>query len=423
MAELVGADHAQVIGHAVDAGSFVGQLRAARAVVATPWLQPAGGGSGLGRVVNLEGPVEPLRYWCRGLGIAWAGKVVGVHGYAGSSKGLFTSLLALGAAAGVPVLGHDVARTPVLYLDAETGKLAEIRIKRLRDGLGIDIGALQREGWFRFVHIDQTLVSLLPVIETTACELRKTEGILIVLDSYSSATGGDEISSEYADGLWALGQLGTRIGALPIVTLHERKQAMSAVKAPNPLEGISGTNRLAAALASSIRLTPDEENDRRILVTCTRAPAAKFEPFHLTWCGEGDEPLTATVEAAHVATARDRAATKQAVKESKASEKVRRDADTLEAVLRNTGGIPINTGKARTACGLDGKSWGPALVECQRRGTVRSTPGQNNSIDLVAVPIEEVGVGGFSVQRPVKPKPFDWEKFEPAFEALRRGKP
>jgi hypothetical protein len=412
LADLVGAEHADVIERAVHAASWAGRAAAKRPLVApAPWARPVQS-TGIGRIVDLSTPIEPIRYLCAGLSIGWAGKVVGIHGYAGASKGLFLSLLALGAAAGERVLGQDVERVPVLYLDAETGALAENRIKRLAVGLGIDLGALHRDAWFRFVHAERPLLDLVPEIEREAAALDKGSGVVIALDSYSSATAGEENSSAYADGLWELGRLGTRAGALPIVTLHERKQAVGAGRTAGPLESISGTNRLGAALATSIRLTPNEENDRKILVTCTRAPEKRFQEFHLTWTGEGLEPLTATCEAAHLATAREKAQARKNEKETRAREKVQRDADIIETTLRGQY-APVNARSARSLCGLDGKAWGPAFAECKRRGTLRTERGSNNSLLIYAEPLEPAGVGRFARERPASHKPIDISNIRP----------
>ncbi len=48
-------------------------------------------------------------------------------------------------------------RARVLYCDFETGRVAETRIKRLAKGLGLDLAALTREGWFTFHHMPSTI--------------------------------------------------------------------------------------------------------------------------------------------------------------------------------------------------------------------------------------------------------------------------
>jgi hypothetical protein len=228
----------------------------------------------------LDGPVRELRYLCRGLGLAYVGKCAAVHGFAGAGKGPLLTLIALAVAAGKPVLGHAVERAPVLYLDAETGELAEIRAQRIARAMGVDAEALRREGWLRVVHVDRSLEDLMPAIEATAHGMGAG---LICADSYSSLVSGEENSSEYADALWELGRLGQRVGAVPLVTMHERKAQQAGARAPGALESISGTNRLAAALATSIRLTPSSANDNVITVACTRAPEKRFAPIELTW--------------------------------------------------------------------------------------------------------------------------------------------
>jgi len=128
---------------------------------------------------------------------------------------------------------------------------------------------------------------------------------MLALDSYSSLVAGDENKSEYAHPMWALGRACSEVNAVPVVTMHERKSDRKEGKSkPNPLEGISGTNRLAAALATSIRLTPSEDNDRVITVACTRAPERKFAPKSLTWVDEG-EGLRAVTESKTIPTAKE----------------------------------------------------------------------------------------------------------------------
>lgn len=243
----------------------------------------------------LDGPVRDLRYLCRGLGLAYVGKCAAIHGFAGAGKGPLLTLIALSVASGKPVLGHAVERAPVLYLDAETGELAEIRAQRIARAMGVDAEALRREGWLRVVHVDRSLEDLLPAIELAADSMSVG---LICCDSYSSLVAGEENSSEYADPLWELGRLGQRIGAVPLVTMHERKAQQGGGKAPGALESISGTNRLAAALATSIRLTPSPSDDKIVTVACTRAPEKKFEPIELTWTDGVNRELVAGFQSA-----------------------------------------------------------------------------------------------------------------------------
>jgi len=288
--------------------------------------------------VDLSTPIQKLRYLCEGLGIAFDGKCAAIHGYAGSSKGLFLSMIALCVASGTPIFrdklvraapdretgawfqkhvrgdGYPVKRVPVVYGDAETGELAEIRIKRLALALGIDLGELQRDGWFRFYRLADSLQDAMPNLTAMCQALDKGEGTMLALDSYSSLVAGDENKSEYADPMWALGRACSAVNAVPVVTMHERKSDRSEGKSkPNPLEGISGTNRLAAALATSIRLTPSDDNDRVVTVACTRAPERKFKPLSLTWLDEG-AGLLAVTESKTIRTAAEIAESKAAAK-------------------------------------------------------------------------------------------------------------
>jgi len=330
------------------------------------------GNDELGRIVDWATPVQPVRYLCEGLGIGWVGKCAGLHGYAGTSKGLLLARIALSAAAGLPFLGHAVTRVPVVYCDGETGALAENRIKRLAGAMGLDLAALARDGWFVFRHVATTLDAMLEsgVLERFIGEAGKGEGVLLCLDSYSSLVAGDENKSEYADALWALGQLGQRCNAIPLLTFHERK-SNEAKGHTSALEGISGTNRLAAALASSIRLTPSPDNDRVITLGCTRAPERKFEPIELEW----RDTVDGGIEAAGRVKAK-----KPTPISKKEDERARRRAKVRSGIMfyLATAGTPGKTQNAlRGLVGAGAALIGEVLISMQKRGDVVITPGSS----------------------------------------------
>lgn len=340
------------------------------AKVAARFAADGEGRDELGRAVDWSTPITPVRYLCAGLGIGWTGKVTGVHGYAGTSKGMFLARLALSAASGRDMLGHPVVQTPVLYCDAETGPLAENRIKRLALAMGIDLAALARAGWFSFRHVSRSLPELLdggehgPLGKAIA-ETDKGSGVLVCLDSYSSLVGGDENSSEYADPMWRLGQLCGELGAIPACIIHERKQREGVVSL---LEGISGTNRMAAALSVSIRLTQeDSAKDRVITVTNTRAAEKRFEPLQLEWRDTpegGIDCVVAVIDTAKVAT---RAARRERMQLDAKMAKVNADVAELVSKLQQWAGCQLSPRKIRSSLGWPATRWHDCRREAERR--------------------------------------------------------
>lgn len=325
----------------------------------------------LGRIVDWGKPIEPLKYLCEGLGIGWVGKCAGVHGYAGTSKGLFVARLLLSAASGQPFLGHAVRRVPVVYCDAETGAIAENRIKRLALAMGIDLGELSRDGWWSFRHVSASLTELIDsgALERACTAADKGEGVVLGIDSYSSMVGGDENDSEYADPLWALGRLGQACNAIPIVVMHDRKG--TGVKGVgNPLEGVSGTNRLAAALASSIRLTPSEDNDRVITVGCTRAPEKRFDPIELTWADVEGGGIAAECESAQLPTAKNKREGRAQADADRRMQTIGKRADAVESLLKGVIADNMTAKKIRSTIAMNGDDWIDVRRELLRRERV-----------------------------------------------------
>jgi len=325
-----------------------------------------------GGLVDWGAPITPLRYLCEGLGIGWVGKVAGVHGYAGTSKGLFVARLMLSAAAGLPFLGHNVKRVPVVYYDCETGEMVESRIKRLAKAMGINLGELEDQGWWHFRHTSEKLASLIESgsLETHCREVDKGEGVALGLDSYSSMVEGNENDSEYADPLWALGRMCRDANVCPVVVMHDRKSQGDRGKGTaNALEGVSGTNRLAAALASSIRLTPSEDNDRVITVACTRAPEKRFEPIELTWA-DVDGGIAAECEAAKLPTAKDRAQGRAQADADRRIQTISKRSDAIESLLHGCIADNMTAKKIRSTISLSGDDWIDVRRELLRRGSV-----------------------------------------------------
>ncbi len=359
----------------------------------------------LGRRVALGSPITPVRYLAEALGIGWAGKVAAIHGYAGTSKGFLLSLVALHVAAGLPLFGKPVARVPVLYLDAETEPLASNRMKQLARGLGIDLAELEHEGWIVFVDMRGGLVGALPTIGGCLSEMDRGDGALVCLDSYSSTVEGDEVKSEYAEPLWELGQVVRQANAVALVVMHERKAgAMPNAKA-SALEGISGTNRLAAALVTSIRMTRDDEsNECCLLVTSTRAPGKRFAPFYLTWTDRDDGAIVATLEGATVG-ASGKASTKEDYER-----RVEHYVTTIERELRDSydrdPGASMTASVLRGVCGASGadRAYAEAVSRCQyKRRSITREPGRGSSLLYRATPNIAVNVGGKFERRVVTP--------------------
>jgi hypothetical protein len=268
-------------------------------------------------------------------------------------------------------MGHEVKRVPVVYCDAETGAIAENRIKRLALAMGIDLGALAAEGWWTFRHVSAHLAELIEsgALERACTEADKGDGVALGIDSYSSMVGGDENDSEYADPLWALGRLGQSCNAIPIVVMHDRKG--TGVKGSgNPLEGVSGTNRLAAALASSIRLTPSEDNDRVITVGCTRAPEKRFDPIELTWADVDGGGIAAECAQITLATARDKRESRAQADADRHLRTVSKRADAVESLLRGVIADNMTAKKVRSTVPMNGDDWLDVRREFLRRGSV-----------------------------------------------------
>lgn len=382
------------------------EAKRAEAANGTSWAHAPVVGSDerdeLGRIVDWDAPIRPLRYLCQGLGIGWVGKCVGILGYAGVSKGLFLACLGLCAAAGKPFLGHEVKRTPVIYCDAETGEIVENRIKRLGLAMGINVGELARDGWFQFRHFAGNVQDSIGSLQEAAKRIDKGEGVLIALDSYSSMVGGDENASTYADPMWALGQMGQDCNAIVAVVMHDRKDKGDKLKgASNPLEGISGTNRLAAALVTAIRLTPSEDDEHVITVTSTRAPEKRFAPIRLEWVDTENGGIEARNEALATLTAGQLETVKSRQRDRDQAVKIAKSADRVESTLRNLDKLRVGMGtmKLRTAAGVSGSTWGDVQMELRRRGTVEGHTLPNDKVvywrltDNAALPAPK-GLGG-----------------------------
>ena len=313
---------------------------------------------------------EPLRYLCEGLGIGWIDKCVGVHGYAASGKSPFLNYMALCIAAGLPILGREVKRTPVIYCDAESPRLAARRIKRIAKALKIDLAKLKAEGWWTFRRVTGDLTTMLSTgaIERACQSTDKGWGVALMFDSYSSLIRGvNENDSTYADALWELGQKAFEYNAVPIVLFHQRKSDRRAESQGDPLEGVSGTNRLPSAFTSSIFIARDAEDDKCITIRCSRAPEERFDEIAFRWLDTPDGGLLPDCQLTKPKLSREeKAQAKAADKFREKQGTVSKNADRVEAFLINAP-MPVKRGAITDALGLSGDSWGDARAEVLRR--------------------------------------------------------
>jgi hypothetical protein len=239
--------------------------------------QPVDGATRLGRIASLATPPEPLNYICEGLGIA-PGKISAIGGYAGTGKGPLLDLFAVCVASGRAFLGHKVERRKVCFLDAETGALVETRLKRIANALDVDLAKLEAEDWFTLIHAQ-------PPIDDEYCALLESmleRGMLVCVDSYTSAAPGEQNDASIADAAFRMGRMSTALDVTFAVAVHNKKTQKSSDA--SDLEMISGHNALVAAMQTAITLARPDEADRDLIeVRCARAPEESFKTFRLRW--------------------------------------------------------------------------------------------------------------------------------------------
>lgn len=229
-----------------------------------------------GRRINMAKQTKPIEYVCEGLAIA-PGKVTAVVGYSGAGKGPFVTQLALCIATGKPFLGMPVARRQVGYMDFETGGLLDDRLWRINNALETDKEELS--DWMFPYHSARQIDAAWLAAFDDALE----PGMVVFVDSYTSAVAGDINEKEYAEAAWALGRIAEPKGAVVILLMHSRKK-QSQNRQASMLESIAGSSALSAALQTAILLSrPDEDEPERIAVRCGRAPGEPFKGFELKW--------------------------------------------------------------------------------------------------------------------------------------------
>jgi hypothetical protein len=232
----------------------------------------------LGALVDLTVEPEPLDYLIEGLPFASGGKVNAIAAQPKGGKTPAALLMCVCVGTGKEFLGHAVRKPgPCLYLDAETGRLAHIRFRRICRALDVQPGDVPIE--FRNVE------AMFSEAYLTALEglLTAQPKRLVVIDTYGAmlAADIDNNSPQFAHWLRMLGRLSRALDVVIVVLIHEKK---GGTKRGAGLEMIAGNYQGAGAFQGVISLAPTgESNDDPIEVSCSRAPEQDFRPFHMKW--------------------------------------------------------------------------------------------------------------------------------------------
>lgn len=237
----------------------------------------------LGRQIDLAAEPEPLAYMFDGLPFAPGGKVNAIAGPPNAGKSPFAEALMFARVSGLEVAGIKPNGTGwAVYLDAETGRLAHIRWRRICRAYRVEPASLSARVDFRDVEVTFT-EKFCEALETYVTE--RGSGGLIMLDTYGAMLGADVDynTPEFALWLRALGRLSRARDVVIIVLIHEKKTGDGRVRGSG-LEMISGSFSAAGAMQAVVSLRPTgERNDDPITVSCTRAPEDKFDPFSVKW--------------------------------------------------------------------------------------------------------------------------------------------
>lgn len=292
LARVVGPDHARVIAHAVEAGSWPDRIMHLVPKAALQLTSPAhaAGGDPLGTRRLLSGDDEPIPYVCPGLCLApnLGGKISMLGGLPGAGKGPFEAYICVCVALGIPLFdAFPVVRQKVLYVDLEGWRLTRRRLRRIALGLGRDPRELDDhlELWDSLALMD----------DRTRYRLAEHEARFIALDSYTTAMlryDLDQNKNEYARGAEALAMLADRT-VLPIT--HARKPSATTKHEAPDLSDISGSGALGALAQTGISVwKPDPATPSRIAVACLRAPETPFAPFEVEFRDTPNGGLTLT---------------------------------------------------------------------------------------------------------------------------------
>lgn len=234
----------------------------------------------LGRRLDLSRDPEPLNWLCEPLGIA-PGKITTIAGYAGTGKGPLLNYFVIAVAAGLPFLRMPVRRARVLLWDCETGPMLRERLHRIANALGVDLVALERDGWLTVIEgvppLTDEHVAAIRVLATD----KRVE--LLAIDSYTSAfLGLDQNSSEFSGPAFVLGSLSSETGCSVLITTHDRKST-SSKGAGSDFENQSGHNSLQAAQQASVRLVRPDSESTVVELRCGRHPRKGFAPICIRW--------------------------------------------------------------------------------------------------------------------------------------------
>lgn len=235
---------------------------------------------------------EPLDYIVDGLPIAPGGKVNALTGAPNAGKSPWAVWLALSVAAAslpdspvVNFLGRKILKPgPVLYVDCETGVLAEIRDRRMCNALGFDTPEQRASVPLEFVHLESVLTE--EFAAALDARLNDDSGtVLCVLDTYAGALGADidHNSPQFASWLRVLGRISRSSGVAILVLLHERKRQEGKRKG-SALEMTAGSFQAPGAMQSAVSLyRPEDEDPELVAVHCARAPEKGFTTFAVRW--------------------------------------------------------------------------------------------------------------------------------------------
>ncbi len=232
----------------------------------------------LGDLVDLTVDPDPLDYIIEGLPFASGGKVNAIQAQPKGAKTPTALLLGACVATGLDFLGHKVLRPgPVLYLDAETGRLARIRYRRICRALGVDPKAVP----FEFRDVKSMFSER--YLATLEQRLRDRPARLVLIDTYGAMLDAkiDTNSPEFAHWARQLGVLSRTLEVVIVILIHEKK---GGGKRGAGLEMIAGNYQGAGAFQAAIALVPTgERNEDPIEVSCSRAPEHDFAPFRIQW--------------------------------------------------------------------------------------------------------------------------------------------
>lgn len=226
-----------------------------------------------------EAEVEPLVYLCEHFGIA-EGKVTIIGGYAGAGKSPLGLLLGVCIASGKDFLGQKVLQRPVTFLMYEGERLSRIRRQRICRVLEVQRGAIPLELRRAYSGFTDESLTVLRDAALWYRDANKGQGAVFIHDTYTSAMRGvDQNSAEYAEALWALGDIGDETGAVHIALAHFKKSKDE----ESDIQMLSGHNTIGAAAQTVLGLLPSKKKTEEITIHPSRVPETPFRPTTLVW--------------------------------------------------------------------------------------------------------------------------------------------